>query len=72
MYFGADAARSFEDVSKLGIVKGLLADLDGDGRRRALDGLRDTLKRHETPTGVLLDTSGWMVRATKARRKERS
>jgi SAM-dependent methyltransferase len=72
MHFGPDAARSFEDVSKLGIVKGLLADLDEDGRRRALDRLRDTLKKHETPAGVLLDASAWMVRATKARRKERS
>lgn len=67
MYFGHDAVRAFEDVSKLGVVKGLLADLDEDGRRRALDGLSDTLKTHETPAGVLLGTSAWMVRATKAR-----
>lgn len=72
MYFGPDAARSFERVCKLGIVKGLLADLNADGRRRALDELLDTLRKHESTEGVLLDTSAWVVRATKARRKERS
>ncbi|MFY9587370.1 MAG: class I SAM-dependent methyltransferase, partial [Actinomycetota bacterium] len=38
-YFGPDAARSFDGVRKLGIVNGLLADLDDRARAAALDSL---------------------------------
>jgi SAM-dependent methyltransferase len=72
MYFGPDAARAFEGASKLGTVKGLLTDLDKESRRRALDGLEDLLRAHETPEGVLLGSSAWLVRASKARGKERT
>jgi len=72
MYFGPDTARAFEGVARLGIVKGLLADLDEEGGRRALERIRDMLRAHETPQGVLLATSAWLVRASNARGKERT
>jgi SAM-dependent methyltransferase len=72
MYFGPDPQRAFADVSKLGIVNGLLADLDETRRREALDRLRETLERHQTQEGILVDTSAWLVRAIKAREGEES
>jgi SAM-dependent methyltransferase len=72
IYFGPDAERSFEGVAKQGIVTGLLADLDDDARHQALDRVRETLAKHETPDGVLFDTSAWLVRAAKARERQAS
>jgi SAM-dependent methyltransferase len=72
MFFGPDPQGAFAGVSKLGIVNGLLADLDEERRGEALDRLRDALERHQTPEGVLLSTSAWLVRATKAREEEES
>lgn len=72
MYFGQDPQGAFLGVTKLSIVRGLLADLDEKRRREALDRLRATVERHQTPAGVLFDTSAWLVRATKAREDEGS
>jgi len=72
MYFGPDTERAFAGVSKLGIVNGLLADLDETRRREALDLLRETLEQHQTPDGVLLGTSAWIVRATTTQEQEGS
>lgn len=69
IYFGADAERAFDGVTKQGIVTGLLADLGDDARSEALDRVRETLANHETPDGVLFDTSAWLVRAAKARER---
>ncbi|MFY9587886.1 MAG: SAM-dependent methyltransferase, partial [Actinomycetota bacterium] len=66
-YFGADAARSFDGVRKLGIVNGLLADLDDRARAAALDSLQRVVTDHETPEGVLFDASAWLVLAIKPR-----
>jgi SAM-dependent methyltransferase len=66
MYFGPDASRAYESVTRLGIVGGLLADLDGRARAGALDALRRTIVDHETPEGVLLGTNSWLIRATVA------
>ncbi|MCA1832199.1 MAG: class I SAM-dependent methyltransferase [Actinomycetota bacterium] len=72
IYFGPDAATAFAGVTKLGIVNGLLADVDDVSRRGALERLRDTLGNHETAEGVLFDSSAWIVRATKALKGEES
>lgn len=65
MYLGPDTARAFEAVTKLGIVTGLLADLDVRARRDAVGRLHETLGDHETSEGVLFDSSAWLVRAVK-------
>ena len=67
VYFGPDAARGFDSVRKLGIVNGLLADLDERARSGALDSLQRVITDHETPEGVLFGASAWLVRATKPR-----
>jgi SAM-dependent methyltransferase len=67
MYFGPDAARGLDGIRKLGIVNGLLADLDDRARRAALDSLQRIVAEHETPEGVLFDASAWLVRARKSR-----
>jgi SAM-dependent methyltransferase len=61
VYFGPNTARAFEDVSKVGVVKGLLADLDSGARREALERLRETIREHETLRGVLFESSSWLV-----------
>jgi SAM-dependent methyltransferase len=70
MYFGPDPQGAFLGVTKLSIVRNLLADLDEKRRQKALDRLRETVERHQTPAGVLFDTSAWLVRATTAREDE--
>jgi len=72
IYFGPNAERAFEGVTKQGVVTGLLADLAEDARREALDRVLATLAKHETPDGVLFDTSAWLVRAAKARERQGS
>lgn len=60
---GADANDAFSFVST--ITKGLTHDLDEAGRAGALDALRATMAAHETPDGVLLRGSAWLVRAVR-------
>ncbi len=63
MYMGPDAAASFEAVQKLGVVRGMLHDLDQAARTHALQMLRQTVADHQTPNGVEFGTSCWLVRA---------
>ena len=72
MYFGPDVDRAFQGVGRLGIVSGLVADLGEEARRDVLVELRRTLADHQTREGVLFGTSGWLVRAVKAREREES
>ncbi|MGY1708265.1 class I SAM-dependent methyltransferase [Geodermatophilus sp. SYSU D00758] len=60
---GADVGDAFGFVAGLGPVRGLLAGLDGDTRRVALEELRAALAGHETPDGVLLAAAAWLVTA---------
>ena len=55
MRFGIDVDDAFAFVSTLGIVRGLLHDLEADTARAALDALRLTLAEHETADGVTFD-----------------
>jgi SAM-dependent methyltransferase len=72
VYFGPDAARAFEDVTKLGIVAGLLSDVADRARGEALERVRVTLRDHETPEGVLFESSSWLVRAAKLPSRRRA
>ncbi|MFP5320170.1 MAG: class I SAM-dependent methyltransferase [Acidimicrobiia bacterium] len=60
---GDDADDAYAFVSTMGMTKGLTADLDEPDRARALDSLREALARHESPDGVLVGASAWLVTA---------
>ncbi len=62
--FGADADDAYSFMSTFGITRGLTADLDDAARTVALDRLHQTLVDHETPDGVLLAGSAWLITAT--------
>lgn len=66
MYLGADASAAFDRMRRLGVVRGLLEDLDETTRAAALAALRASVHEHETPDGVLLGSSAWLVRARRA------
>lgn len=66
MRFGDDADDALRFVTGQGFAKGLLRDLDADGRARALDALRTTLAAHETPEGVAFPSAVWIVSARRA------
>ena len=65
--FGLDAATTFDHLQKTGIVIGLLGELDDEARADALEKLQKMVLAHETPEGVLFDSSAWLVRAAKPR-----
>jgi SAM-dependent methyltransferase len=66
IFFGATAGAAFESVQKLGVVLGLLAELDKETRAEALEKLRETIEARETPDGVLFRSSNGLVRAQRA------
>jgi Methyltransferase domain len=61
MWFGDDADHVYEFV--LGLLGWMLEDLDGAGRKRALDALRTTVTAHQTDHGVLYDSAVWVIPA---------
>ena len=61
MYFGPDVATA--ERMALGIVGGMLDELDDTARARALDALRDTLEDHRGPDGVTYPSAMWIVTA---------
>jgi hypothetical protein len=63
MYFGADAEAAFAMLRGIGLVRGLSQGLDERGKQQALDALHETLRRHDTPEGVLLDSRAWLITA---------
>ena len=63
MCFGTDAADAAEFV--MGMLGWLLGDLDDADRARALDALHATMSAHETPDGVVFQSGGWIVQATR-------
>jgi SAM-dependent methyltransferase len=60
---GADADDGLAFVSTLGMVQGLLQELDPEARSQALDRLHAVIKAHETPDGVLIDSAAWLITA---------
>lgn len=63
---GADADDAFDFAQTMGIVEGLTHDLDDDATAEALANVQKLMVAHETPDGVLLGTSAWLITATKA------
>lgn len=61
--FGADADEAFDFARGIGIVKGLLDDLDGERRAQALDALRARMDAHDAGAGVEFDSRVWVIRA---------
>lgn len=64
MYFGPDVATA--EAMVLGIVGGMLADLDDTARAGALAALRATLAAHLGPDGVTYRSAMWIVTAPRA------
>ena len=65
MELGHDADDAFEFFSNVGIVHGLLDGLDDTERAQGLDNLRAAFKEAETPHGVQLGSSAWLITATR-------
>jgi SAM-dependent methyltransferase len=65
---GADADDAYAFVAGMGIVRGLVQDLDDDQRRAGFDALRATIDAHDTGTdaGVVFGSAAWIVHATRA------
>jgi len=63
---GADTDDAFEFVRGVGVVQGLLEDLDTPARRAALENLHSTIAAHETPDGVAFGSAAWLITATRA------
>jgi SAM-dependent methyltransferase len=61
LWFGPDVARA--EALVLGLVGGVLADLDDAGHAAALAALRATLEAHLGPDGVLFGSAAWLVTA---------
>ena len=49
----------------MGIVEGLLDDLDEDQRKLAMGNLEAVYADHETSEGVRLQGAAWLITATK-------
>jgi SAM-dependent methyltransferase len=64
IWFGADADDAYDFMHAQGVVIGLTETLDDATRQRALDALRDVLRRHETPEGVVFTSASWLITAT--------
>lgn len=62
---GADAEDAYRFTTGIGVVQALLADLDDNGRREALEALRATAVAHESPDGVVFGSAAWIVTATR-------
>ena len=65
MTLGRDYDDAWAFAQHLGIVKGLTESLDDDARAAAIAKLQAAIKAHETPEGVLLGTSAWLITARK-------
>jgi len=65
---GADADEAHTFFCGLGIVRGLLHDLDAHAQDGALTSLRAMIAAHETPEGVMFGSGAWLITARKPRR----
>lgn len=63
-WFGEDAPTAHRFV--LGQLGWMLEGLDDAARTEALDALLDTMRRHETPEGVLFDSAAWIITASRS------
>jgi SAM-dependent methyltransferase len=63
VYYGPDRATAFDFVLGLRSNADLLADLDPEPARNALERLHATIAAHETGTGVYFDAHAWIITA---------
>jgi SAM-dependent methyltransferase len=64
-WFG-DTADSAHDLIA-GLMGWMIADLDSDDRRHALDDLKQRITAHQTPDGVVFGSAAWLVTANRSR-----
>ena len=65
MRLGATADEALDFARGTAIVRGLLADLDAEGKARALDELESMVRSYEGSDGVALASAAWLITATK-------
>jgi hypothetical protein len=65
MNFGETANAAFELMRDIGLVRGLAAALQFSDaeRQQALDRLYETMRRHQTTGGVLIESQAWVITA---------
>ncbi|MCT2582392.1 class I SAM-dependent methyltransferase [Actinophytocola gossypii] len=63
VHYGEDTAAARDALFELGMVQGLVADLDSTEKARALDRLTTMLDDHDTGDGVWFDSAAWLVTA---------
>lgn len=60
---GTDVEDAYRFFCGMGMVRGLVADLDARSRSRALRSLREMLAAHTTAEGVKLGSAAWLITA---------
>jgi hypothetical protein len=60
---GTDADDAVAFLSRGGVVRGLLRDLEPSDRERALEAFRATMASHETEDGVRFGSAAWLISA---------
>jgi SAM-dependent methyltransferase len=63
--YGADPATAARHASEIGVLRGLLQDLDDEETARAMGALTDVMVEHDTADGVRLDSRIWVVSAVR-------
>ena len=61
--YGAKADEAFDFIRGTPLVEDVLSEMDSAAQLRALEALRALLVRHESPQGVLFQSSAWIIRA---------
>jgi SAM-dependent methyltransferase len=60
---GTDADDAFRFACRTSAAQGLLSGLDDKTKPLALEALRDALRAHQTPEGVLFNSATWFITA---------
>ena len=63
--YGTDPATAARHASEIGVLRGLLQDLDDAQTTRAMAALTDAMVEHHTAEGVHLDSQVWVVSAVR-------
>ncbi len=67
IFAGTDADDAYRFFCGMGMVRGLLTDLDASSRSRGLAALRAMLEGHATAEGVTLGSAAWLITARRPR-----
>jgi SAM-dependent methyltransferase len=63
--YGTDTATAARHASEIGVLRGLLQELDDAQTARAMAALADAMAEHDTAEGVHLDSQVWVVSAVR-------